>query len=94
MVKYYQFKKSKSIKLFLEWLGVTENESNYILDGITNRDIWERNKKWEWVRKVSLVPYDNGKKKVALFRPFIKIITYKSSDFKKKYILIGRGKRI
>jgi N-acetyl sugar amidotransferase len=94
LVRYYQFKKPKNIKLFLEWLGIKENELNYILDSIRNKDIWERNKNWEWVRKVSLVPRNKGKKKFTLFRPFIKTTTYKSSDSKKKYILIGRGKRI
>jgi hypothetical protein len=94
LVKYYQSKKPDNINLFLEWLGIGRTELNYVLDSNRNKDIWERNKNWKWVRKVSLVPYENVKNDDNLFKPFIETETYKSSDSKKKYIIIGKGNRI
>ena len=94
LVKYYQSKKPDNIKLFLEWLGIGRTELNYVLDSNRNKDIWERNKNWKWVRKVTLVPYENVKNDDNLFKPFIETATYKSSDTKKKYIIIGKGNRI
>jgi len=92
LIKYYQSKKPRNTKLFLEWLGIGETAFNFVLDGIRNKDIWVRNKYWRWDRKVSLIPKDDAKKDYNLFKPFTKTKKYKSSDSKKNYILIGRGK--
>jgi len=92
LVKYYQSKKPKNIELFLKWLGVKQTAFNFVLDNIRNKNIWERNKNWRWVKKKSLVPNDSTKDDRS-FEPFTKTKKYKSSDSKEKYILIGRGKR-
>ena len=93
LVKYYQSKKPRNIELFLEWLGIKQTAFNFVLDSIRNKNIWERNKNWRWVRKKSLIPNDNTKKDNIPFKPFTKTKKYKSSDSKEKYILIGKGKR-
>ena len=93
LVKYYQSKEPENIKLFLEWLGVKQTAFNFVLDSIKNKNIWERNKNWRWIRKKSFVPNDNTKNNNISFKPFTKTKKYKSSDSRKKYVLIGRGKR-
>lgn len=92
-VKYYQSKKPRNVKKFLNWLDVKEKSFNFVLDNLRNKDIWVRNKNWKWIKKNSIIPKDTIKKDDIPFKPFIKTKEYKSSDSKEKYILIGRGKR-
>lgn len=93
LVNYYQSKKPKYTKLFMEWLGIEKNAFNFILDQIRNPKIWERNNKWQWIKKLRLVP-DYDKNKINRnFKKFIITEKYKSSDSNKKYILVGKGER-
>jgi hypothetical protein len=33
---------------FLNWIGMTENGFNYMLDQFRNKELWKRNENWEW----------------------------------------------
>jgi len=35
---------------FMDWLGITENSLNFILDQHRNSAIWQRNDNWKWQR--------------------------------------------
>jgi len=47
-----KFKDIKPVftKNFMDWLGVTENSLNFILDQHRNPAIWKRNNNWQWQR--------------------------------------------
>lgn len=91
LVKKYMYRRVKNIDHFLEWIGVTKNSFDYILDQHRNRDIWYRDNDWKWKIRdiykeksnIALVdcPSDN----------FIETPVGVSSDNNNKYILIGKG---
>ncbi len=47
-----QFKDIKPVftRQFMDWLGVSENSFNFILDQHRNPAIWQRNESWQWQR--------------------------------------------
>ncbi len=48
LVKKYRNKKPENLTLFLEWLGLSENAFNFLIDQHRNKKIWKRNENWEW----------------------------------------------
>ena len=100
IVKKYIYKKPENLNLFLNWIGMTENSFNYIIDQHRNKSIWHRNEKWEWELNDNLI-YNNPEEIITTeslqlnlieeFSDFIITETKSSSDKKDSYILIGKG---
>lgn len=95
LVEKYSSIPMKNENLFLEWIGMTRNSLNYILDQHRNPDLWVRSEKWNWELRGGL---ENNKE----LRPCHSnnhldnggyILTDKkhSVDDKQGYILVGRG---
>lgn len=84
--------------MFLEWIGMTENDFHYIIEQHRNSAIWHRNNQWEWELKVD--PLAELKMTICAeaalsssipFKPFVKTGKKNSSDRTDRYILIGKG---
>lgn len=97
LVKKYVYKKPINSKLFFDWLGITENAFNFLIDQHRNKKIWKRNDNWEWELKFKLfeslsLNSDNDLKQKESFKNFILTKKDQISDCTNKYILIGKGK--
>lgn len=98
LVATYLNRSPKHIKLFLEWIGMTENSFNFIIDSHRNPDIWQRNDNWEWELKFDIITelkksgnHDAQLPNTKPFRPFLQTEIKTSSDPLDQYILIGKG---
>jgi hypothetical protein len=98
MVRKYLGIKPNNLLLFLDWIGMTENSFNYIIDQHRSKDAWKRNENWDWELKKDFlkVLQEAGEKTAALkpveqFSPFQLTGKGSSSDREDKYILIGKG---
>jgi N-acetyl sugar amidotransferase len=98
MINYYESREPHNLDLFLEWLGITENAFNYIIDQHRNPVYWERNKNWKWQFRSDLLPEYSGisgpKKElpvVGTYLPFKLTNPKNYVDNTNKYILIGKG---
>lgn len=100
LVKEYTTIQPKNLKLFLEWIGITENSFHYLIDQHRNKKIWRRNDAWEWELINPYFPLDNGRENTILAASLPLVETYTpfqltpqktSSDKKDGYILIGKG---
>jgi N-acetyl sugar amidotransferase len=101
IIKEYENRKPKNLKLFLDWIGMTENGFHFILDLHRNLKIWFRNENWDWeLKNPDRFSNDEVQKekieKVRLKKPEnscdFKITINKRPDFRDdKYILIGKG---
>lgn len=99
LIKKYTPLKLKNLSLFLDWIGMTENGFNFIIDQHRNRKLWNRNSNWEWELIENLVP-DN--QNISLIEKCTLVQKEKFSDFiitdstnrnyiDDHYILIGKG---
>lgn len=95
--KYYN-PKPVNLSLFLEWIGMTENSFNYIIDQHRSRDVWQRNENWNWeLRKDFLKEMREAGEKNAALRLLEAFTSFQitgkgiSSDKNNNYILIGKG---
>lgn len=93
----YIKKKPENLKLFLDWIGMTENAFHYIIDQHRDKTLWKRNEKWEWEFQIQDNPY---LKNINLIEnsaenningSFKLTFPKKSTDKKDEYILIGKG---
>jgi len=98
LVESYIDKKPKNLKLFLEWIGMTENSFDFIMDYHRNSNIWQRNENWEWEMKVDIIAdlkkldsFDAVLYNSMPFTPFLQTEIKSSSDQTDSYILIGKG---
>ena len=98
MVKKYVQTPPKNLKLFLNWIGMTENSFQFVIDQHRSKAIWQRNKDWDWELKEDFLTQmaDMKKTKVALpqvetFSDFKLTEKRKSTDTEGVYILIGKG---
>jgi N-acetyl sugar amidotransferase len=100
LVRQYGNQAPRNLRLFLDWLGITENAFHYVIDQHRNPEIWRRNEKWEW----EMVQDDingliqSGDPKEALnskeaYVDFKLTPEGRSTDPLGKYILIGKGVR-
>ena len=91
----YLAKQPKNLKLFLDWIGITENAFHYLIDQHRNPKIWNRNDQWEWQNfsdfSNKLNDFKNDIYLEERFREFIGTITGKCTDSEDNYILIGKG---
>jgi N-acetyl sugar amidotransferase len=98
LVKKHMVAKPRNIKLYLDWLGITENALHYIVDQHRKTSLWRRNEKWNWemkdnyIKRLILSEKDiKGRAVKCSYRTFVKTGKGKSTDSEDKYILIGRG---
>lgn len=98
LVKNYMYKTPENMYKFLNWIGITENSFNYLLDQFRNKEIWQRNDNWEWELTADFFQQlvIAGEEAVSLqqtedFSDFIITPKGLSTDAKDKYILIGKG---
>lgn len=75
-----------------------ESAFHYLIDQHRNPNIWERNDKWEWVEKCSLVPFadsnsvNGARLKLSGENPDFELTRSKNPNcLEDKYILIGKG---
>ena len=98
LVRQYIHQPPCNLKLFLDWLGITENAFHYVIDQHRNLKFWRRNDNWEWEMKRSMLesfslPGDDG---AALtlkeeHNDFLLTEEGLSTDPKGEYILVGKG---
>ena len=96
LVKKHLIEKPKNIKLFFEWLGVTESGFNYLIDQHRNKFLWFRDDNWEWQFKTVIFDNMNLNEKddfsqLELYSDFKLTEIHKTTDSEIKYILIGKG---
>lgn len=96
LVKKYTNISPKNLDLFLNWIGMTENGFNFILDQHRNKKLWRRNEDWKWELISNTIPEDieacNLKEKEmneSYYFSFTK--TKRENYIDDKYILIGKG---
>lgn len=98
LVAEYLYKQPQNLNKFLEWIGITGNGFDYLMDQFRNNTIWRRNDNWEWELKYDIVgELDKaGDQSVELgqfenFKSFEYTPKGVSSDKDDSYILVGRG---
>lgn len=96
MVNKYGQKPPIYLDKFLQWIGISENSFNYIIDQHRNKKMWFKNDNWEWElnRSYLLSEFNNNQNKlepVENFKDFLITPVYQSTDAIDKYILIGKG---
>ena len=99
LVKKYAEIPPQNLLFLLEWIGMTENGFNYIIDQHRNKQLWKRNENWEWELLQAVIPYEKDMTFVEAARLAqkeesceFKLTKRKTStDQAGKYILIGKG---
>jgi len=88
------FSEPKGLRLFLAWIGMTENAFHYIVDQHRNKLFWERDEEWRWsfTDPIALDALnDQDSKNLNPMRPYIITPKGESTDSKDDYILVGKG---
>ena len=98
LVKKHMVAKPRNVKLYLDWLGITENALHYIIDQHRKTSLWRRNEKWNWEMKDNYIKRliqsekdIKGRAVKCSYRTFVKTGKGKSTDSEDRFILIGRG---
>lgn len=97
LVKQYQNLRPKTLNMFLDWIGMTENGFYYFIDKFRDSRIWAKKEKGGWKLIDSIINHINdiGIDSVRLKK--IEACNFKLTQKKdncikeNKYILIGRG---
>ncbi|RYZ23476.1 MAG: N-acetyl sugar amidotransferase [Chitinophagaceae bacterium] len=100
LIEKYTTREPKNLKLFLDWLGVSENSFNYLINQYRNPAVWRRNDDWKWERKIGLLP--EGEDAAAIDRARLELMQNADPNFvltpngrpgydDDHYILIGKG---
>lgn len=99
LVKKYADIAPKNLRLFLEWIGMTENGFNYIIDQHRDKKMWKRDEDWNWKMLMDVFLFNEEEETIEKVRlPILENysefkITEESysEDDKDIYILIGKG---
>jgi len=99
LVKKYRNLEPKNLKLFLDWIGITENSFRFLIDQHRNKNIWERDENWNWKLIDENLPGNEPKEEIDKARLTLvedkcefQITENKRPNYKDdKYILIGKG---
>lgn len=99
LVKKYRNLEPKNLKLFLDWIGITENSFRFLIDQHRNKNIWKRDENWNWELIDNNLPGNEPKDKIDKARLTLvedkcefQITPNKRPDYKDdNYILIGKG---
>jgi len=96
----YEQNKPKHLQLFLNWLGITENGLNFILEQHRNKYIWEASEQKKkslyceiWKKAQAEATKDSTFEKKEQIKPLnFRIRKSKElCDKKNSYILVGKG---
>ncbi len=98
-VKKYRSIEPKNLQLFFDWLGITDNSFQFIMDQHRNKKIWERDENWKWRLINENLPVNESKDEIEKARlPRVEdkcefeITPNKRPNYKDdKYILVGKG---
>ncbi|MBI96852.1 LPS biosynthesis protein [bacterium] len=93
LVETYIYKKPKYSNLFFEWLGITENGFNHIMDQFRNPEFWIRDENWEWKLNPNSVLNEQiiSNQKTNYASEYILTGDKYTNDNSGKYIIIGKG---
>ncbi len=97
LVLHYSKKEPINLKLFIDWLGITYNSLNYLIDKHRNPKIWFRDSSFNWRLRenesiFSNLYINNRDFKNIAIKSIFKITERKiSKDIEDGYILIGKG---
>ena len=98
LVSKYTLQQPKNLKLFLDWIGMTENGFHYIIDQHRNKQIWKRNEEWKWEINKNIFDLvnpelvDKNRLRIIESECNFKLTPSKKPAFKEdQYILIGKG---
>lgn len=99
LVKQYSPLKPNNLRLFLDWIGMTENSFYYIIDQHRNKNIWKRDENWEWenisnsndLHFSTLLSEESNLTLTETWKEFAQTPLKKSTDNQSRYILIGKG---
>ena len=97
-IKDYQTQEPKTLKLFLNWLGITKRGFQYLIDQHRDPRIWQKNEDGTWQLKDSILNHINDPGIDSVRLPLTETecqfeITKpkKRGPEKQEYTLIGRG---
>jgi N-acetyl sugar amidotransferase len=98
LVQRYMMQYPKYLRLFLQWIGITQQAFEYVIDQHRNPVFWKRDYDWTWKMQMNLfetVEGDAGSNGNTnqLFSSFEKTVPGMSLDKTDEYILIGKGYR-
>ena len=98
IVNNYIFRKPIFSDLFFEWLGITKNAFNFVIDQHRNKEIWIRNDNWDWILKEDFLnksyisdKYEKESNNPIKVKGFFETKKKISSDNENSYILVGKG---
>lgn len=98
LVKKYQSLKPRFSKLFFEWLGITSDSFEYIIDQHRNPLFWKRDDSWQWVGypleeilTSTQVSHNADLSNIDVYSDFTLTPPVQSTDPHDKFILIGKG---
>ncbi|MDC0276953.1 N-acetyl sugar amidotransferase [bacterium] len=98
LVRQHLNQSPQNLRLFLDWLGITENAFHYVIDQHRSSKLWERNENWEWqmIGDVLAALSKVSNPEVALelreqHTDFLVTPKGQSTDRAGEYILIGKG---
>lgn len=99
LVKKYRNLEPKNLKLFLDWIGITENSFRFLIDQHRNKNIWKRDENWNWELTDDNLPGNEPKDEIDKARLTLvedkcefQITLNKRPNYKDdNYILIGKG---
>lgn len=97
LIKEYLTKKPRNLQQFLNWIGMTENGFNFMIDQHRNKAIWRRNEEWVWENVTSyqglydVIDEEETFSNKLNYSDFIVTKPKISTDNSSGYILVGRG---
>jgi N-acetyl sugar amidotransferase len=97
MINKFNMLEPRNLNQFLNWIGITKNSFDYIIDQHRNKDIWERNANWEWVRKDQEMLFEQKELDSVKLELIENGVNFQLTPSKRpgvaddKYILIGKG---
>lgn len=98
LVKKYQQIEPKNLDLFLNWIGITRNSFDFLIDQHRSPKVWQRDANWEWEMKYNPLPENENTAEIEPHRLIVKencefvLSSLRKPDYKEdKYILIGKG---
>jgi hypothetical protein len=97
LINQYTPIQPKNLKLFLNWISITENSFHYLIDQHRNKKIWQRNENWEWERLNNTIPKNIDQNNFSMLDSIsnhsdFMITKSKRPDYlDDHYILIGKG---
>ena len=92
LVKKYEIREMKFSQLFCNWLGISENSLNYILDRFRNPKYWIRTDAKSYKKNLLSSKIKIRKKKIKIKRKIHFINTNKINlNSKLNYVIFGKG---